>query len=229
MDSIIVAAATACWLGVLTSVSPCPLATNIAAMSYVGRRIEHPRLVLVSGLLYTIGRLVAYVALAMLIVSSLTAVPELARWLQQYMNVVLGPVLILAGLFLIDIIPLRLPGIGVGERLERRVNRLGIWGGALLGLLFALSFCPVSAALFFGSLIPLAVEYESGVMMPMLYGLGTALPVVVFAVLIAFGARFVAGAFNRLGVFAKWARRITGVIFIGVGAYYSAMYIFGWW
>ena len=227
MDSFAVAAATAFWLGLLTSVSPCPLATNIAAMSYVGRRIERPRLVLLSGVLYTVGRLAAYAGLAALIVSSLTAVPELARWLQRWMNVVLGPILILAGLFLIDLIPLRLPGIGVGRRLEQRVDRLGIWGGGLLGVMFALSFCPVSAALFFGSLIPLALEQRSGFLMPVLYGLGTALPVVVFAALIAFGARFIGSVFHRVNAFSRWARRLTGVVFIAVGAYYAVLYIFG--
>lgn len=229
MDATLTAALTACWLGLLTSVSPCPLATNIAAISYIGRRVEQPRQVLLSGLLYTLGRLVSYVALAMLIVSSLLAVPELARFLQRYMNVALGPVLIVTGLFLIDLIPLRLPGIRVGERLQHRVDRMGIWGGAFLGVLFALSFCPVSAALYFGSLIPLALENQSSVLMPTLYGLGTAVPVVVFALLIAFSARFVGSVFNKLSLISRWARRITGAVFILIGVYYSSMYIFGIW
>ncbi len=229
MDGFAAAALTACWLGILTSVSPCPLATNIAAISYIGRRVEQPRLVLLSGLLYTLGRLVSYVGLAALLVGSLFAVPELARWLQKYMNVALGPLLLLTGLFLIGLIPLRLPGIGVGERLQRRVDRMGVWGGGLLGLLFALSFCPVSAALYFGSLIPLALQYQSGVFLPTVYGLGTALPVVVFALLIAFGAKYVGSVFNRLDAVSLWARRITGVVFILIGGYYSLMYVFGIW
>lgn len=229
MDGFAAAALTAIWLGILTSVSPCPLATNIAAISYIGRRVEQPRLVLLSGLLYTLGRLVTYVGLAALVVGSLLAVPELARWLQKYMNVALGPLLLVTGLFLVGLIPLRLPGFGVGDRLQQRVDRMGAWGGGLLGLLFALSFCPVSAALYFGSLIPLALQYQSAVFLPTVYGLGTALPVVGFALLIAFGAKYVGSVFNRLDVVSRWARRITGVVFILIGGYYSVMYLFGIW
>ena len=229
MEGFSAAVLTAIWLGILTSVSPCPLATNIAAIGYIGRRVEQPRLVLLSGILYTLGRLVSYVGLAALLVGSLFAIPELARWLQKYMNVALGPLLLLTGLFLIGLIPLRLPGFGVGERLQRRVDRMGLWGGGLLGLLFALSFCPVSAALYFGSLIPLALQYQSAIVLPTLYGLGTALPVVAFALLIAYGAKYIGSVFHRLDVISRWARRVTGVLFIVVGGYYSLMYIFGIW
>ncbi|MCK4607216.1 MAG: sulfite exporter TauE/SafE family protein, partial [candidate division Zixibacteria bacterium] len=210
MDPFLIALGSACWLGILTSISPCPLATNIAAVSYIGRRVDRPLLVLASGIIYTIGRTLTYVGLGMLIVTSILAIPEVAMFLQQYMGKALGPVLIVVGLFLLGLFQFRLPDVNISQGLQRRVEERGLWGAGVLGLLFALSFCPVSAALFFGSLIPLAVEHESGVLMPTVYGIGTALPVVVFAALIASGARFVGTVFNCLTQFEKWARRITG-------------------
>jgi threonine/homoserine/homoserine lactone efflux protein len=120
------------------------------------------------------------------------------------------------------------PGFGRrGEQLRQRLEAKGIWGALPLGALFALSFCPVSAALFFGSLLPLAVRFDSPVVFPTLYGAGTALPVVAFAILIAFGTRFVARAFNRLTAVERWARRVTGVVFLGVGIYMTVVYTVG--
>jgi cytochrome c biogenesis protein CcdA len=110
--------------------------------------------------------------------------------------------------------------------MQKRFESWGIWGAGLLGVIFALSFCPISAALFFGSLIPLSVKSGSGLMLPALYGLGTGLPVLLFAVLIAFGAQWVGRAFNKLTQLELWIRRVTGGIFILVGIYYCLMYIF---
>ncbi len=226
-DSFLMAMVSACWVGILTSISPCPLASNIAAISFIGKRINRPGVVLLSGLLYTAGRTITYIALGGLIVTGLLAVPKLSFFLQNNMNKILGPVLIAVGLVLVGLINVRMSGPGFGQKLQARVEKSGMWGPLFLGLLFALSFCPVSAALFFGSLIPIAVEQESNVVMPTVYGIGTALPVVVFAVLIAFGARFIGEWFDRLAQFEKWARRITGAIFVLVGVYYSLIYIFG--
>lgn len=227
MDGYVVALGSAVWLGILTSISPCPLATNIAAISYIGKRVDRPGSVLLSGLMYTIGRMLTYVILGVLVVTSILSIPDVAMFLQQNMNKALGPILIIVGLLLLGLFNLRLPGFGASERVTGRVEKWGIWGAGALGFLFALSFCPVSAALFFGSLIPLAVDHQSSVMMPIVYGVGTALPVVVFAVLIALGAKWVGTAFNKISVFEKWARRITAVAFILVGIYYSLIYIFG--
>ncbi len=217
---------TAGWLGILTSISPCPLATNITAISYIGKRVDRPRLVLAAGLLYTLGRMAAYIALALLILSSLASVPALSTFLQRYMNILLGPLLILAGMVLLEMVPVVFAGSGLSERMKARADRGGIWGAGLLGVVFALSFCPVSAALFFGSLVPLAVNHGSPVMMPCLYGLGTALPVVFFSLLLAFSAHRLSRAFNMLTSFEKWARRGTGVLFLLVGVWFCLKYIF---
>jgi len=218
--------ASAVWLGILTSISPCPLATNIAAISYIGRRVGSSREVFLTGLLYAVGRTLAYVVLAVLLVASVLSVPQVSMFLQKNMVQVLGPLLILVGMLLLELIEVNLGGSGMSERLQKRVETLGIWGALLLGMVFALTFCPVSAALFFGSLIPLAVKIRSSITLPSIYGLGTALPVLVFAVLIALSAHSVGKAFNRLSQVEWWARRITGVVFVLIGIYYCLKHIF---
>lgn len=218
--------ASAVWLGILTSISPCPLATNVAAISYVGRRIDSPRAALATGLLYALGRTLVYVVLGMLLVSSLLSAPVVSNLLQKYMNKVLGPGLILVGMLLVGLIQFSTKGSALGEKVGKRVETWGVWSGLALGVVFALSFCPASAALFFCSLVPLAVKYESSLLLPTLYGAGTALPVLVFAILIVVSARAVGGAFNRITQFELWARRITGTLFILIGVYFCLAFIY---
>jgi len=226
MDSLLTASLTALWLGILTSISPCPLATNIAAISYIGKRVGSIGNVLLSGVAYSIGRLIAYLVVGIVVVAGLLSVPSVSAFLQRYMILVMGPVLIVAGMFLLELLSINLAGKGGNTVMQRYADSGGVPGSLLLGIIFALSFCPVSAALFFGSLIPLAVSRGSILLMPSLYGLGTGLPVMGFALLIALGARSVGTVFNRLIVFERWARRITGLVFIGVGVYLTLKYIF---
>lgn len=221
-----IVAGTAAWLGILTAISPCPLATNIAAVSFIARRIERPRAALATGLLYALGRSVVYVGLGALLVASVLAAPSASHWLQKYMNKLLGPVLILVGMVLLELIALPTGGGGWGARFGQRVQNWGIWSGLALGVVFALSFCPASAAIFFGSLVPLSIKAESSLLLPGIYGVSTALPVIAFAVLIAFGAQAVGRAFNRISAFELWARRVTGVLFIAIGAYFTLRFIF---
>ncbi len=229
MTEFLLGIASAFWLGILTSISPCPLATNIAAISFVGRRVGSPAKVFLAGLLYTVGRTLTYLVLGVLLVSSLLSAPYLSHVLQKYMNKVLGPILIIVGMVLVELIQINFSGSGVSQKMQKRVEALGMWGALLLGVVFALSFCPVSAALFFGSLLPIALRCESGVVLPSAYGVATGLPVLVFAVLIALGAKRVGEAYNKLVPFEKWARRITGGIFILVGIYYCLAHIFAVW
>lgn len=226
MTELLLLSGSAFWLGILTSVSPCPLATNIAAISYVGRRVESPRQVLAGGLLYTLGRVLTYTLLGVLLVSSLLSAPSAALMLQKYLNKILGPVLILVGMALLELISFGSFGAGLATRLQARADRLGLFGALLLGVVFSLSFCPVSATLFFGSLLTLAIKARSGVLLPAVYGVGTGLPVVAFAILVALGARSIGKVFDKVAVFEKWARRVTGVVFIGVGIYLTLIYIF---
>ncbi|MBN2713718.1 MAG: sulfite exporter TauE/SafE family protein [Planctomycetes bacterium] len=227
MEEWLVPVASAFWLGILTSISPCPMATNLAAISYVGRRVDKPRSVFYAGMLYTGGRTLTYLVLGVLLVSSLLSVPMISHVLQKYMNMFLGPILIIAGMVLLELISFNLGGDGISKSLHEKAESLGLYGAGMLGIVFALSFCPTSAALFFGSLLPLALKEQSGVVLPAIYGIATGLPVLVFSVLLATGANRLARAYNLAVSFEKWARRITGVLFIVVGIYYSLVYAFG--
>ena len=226
MGAFALACAVALWQGVLMSISPCPLATNIAAISYIGRRLGAPRLVLGAGLLYTLGRMLVYTILGALLAAGLIAVSATSQALQKYMYLGLGPLLVITGMFLLELLSFGQRGSGVSERLQARVDRAGIWGAGLLGVVFALTFCPISAALFFLGLVPLAAEHHSVLLLPALFGVGTALPVVAFALIIALGAGKLGSAFHKLSLFEAWARRITGVVFILAGIYISLKYIF---
>jgi cytochrome c biogenesis protein CcdA len=213
------AAGTALWLGILTSISPCPLSTNIAAVSYVGRRVGSRRLVLLSGALYTAGRSLVYLVLGAASVWSLMSMVSVSSFLQGTFPRLLGPILIALGLLLLGVFEFTLPSMGVSDKLQHRVDNAGVWGAGLLGVIFALAFCPVSAGLFFGGLVPLAVERSSPLMLPLIFGVGTALPVAFFAVLLAVGAGWLGTALDRIQVFEIWARRVTAMVFVGVGIY----------
>jgi len=222
---VLIAFGSALWLGILTSISPCPLATNIAAVSFLSKKIAHPAIVFISGLAYTLGRMAAYAALGWIIISSLLSVPQVAQFLQKYMVKALGPLLIITGLFLLGVITLTLPGVALSEKHRNKLVESGAPGAFILGFIFALAFCPVSAALFFGSLIPLALNSKMGALLPFIYGVGTGLPVFVFAVAIAFGVSSLSHWFHRVTKLEYYSRRITGVIFILVGLYYTGIYI----
>ena len=223
MIGIFIGFASALWLGILTSISPCPLASNVAAISFLSKKITHPGLVLISGLAYTLGRMVSYAILGWIIISSLLSVPQVAQFLQKYMGKALGPLLILTGAVLLEIIPLRLPGLSLSQKHHNKLAQSGAPGAFLLGFIFALAFCPISAALFFGSLIPLAVNSKSGIVLPFIYGIGTGLPVLVLAIAVALGVTSLSHWFNKVTRLEYYARKITGAIFILVGLYYMLL------
>jgi cytochrome c-type biogenesis protein len=222
-------------LGIITSISPCPLATNIAAISFLGRSVNNSRKVMLSGLLYTLGRMFAYAALGATILiffeSSSAAegavVSNISRFLQSYMGIALGPLLILAGMFLLGLLETSLSLSFNGEFLQQKARDKTIVWSFPMGVLFALSFCPVSASLFFIGLIGLSTQHSSPLLLPILYGIGTALPVIVFAFIIAFAGKMVGRAFDRLSQIERWVRIATGVIFIGAGMYYVLTHIYG--
>jgi len=223
---MVAAMLTAFWLGILTSISPCPLATNIAAISFISKKIVHTRSVLITGFAYTLGRMIAYTMVGFLIIKSLLSVPTAANFLQKYMNKALGPILILVGLFLLDVFRFSMASITLSEKHQHRLADSGVLGSCALGFLFALAFCPLSAALFFGSLIPLAVASPIGLSLPLIYGIGTALPALLFAVGIAMGAIAVSRWFHKLTKAEPYVRKATGVVFIVVGIYYILSHVF---
>jgi len=238
---------TALYLGILTSISPCPLATNIAAISYIGRKVENSRLVINAGLLYTLGRCLLYLALAVLLTTTALSITAVNHFLQKYMHLVLGPIFLLLGMFLVGLITVTIGGAMMSEGMQKRVDAMGIWGALLLGILFAVSFCPTSAAWFFG-LLALIMGSESGAIvgvlenvgvtlpdaalpggtfvLPLIYGIGTAVPVLIVAFLLAYSAQAVGKTYNVLSKVEWWARMTTGWIFVLVGAYFSLKYVF---
>lgn len=225
MDGVFVGVVSALWLGILTSISPCPLAANVAAISFLSKKIVHPKIVFLSGLAYTIGRMLSYAVLGFIIISSLLSVSVLANFLQKYMNKAFGPILILTGLILLDILKLNIQSFSISEKHQNKLAGSGAGGSFLLGLIFALVFCPVSAALFFGILIPLALKSSLGAMLPFIYGIGTGLPVLLFALAIALGVKSLSRWFNRLTKLEYYVRKTTGIIFILVGLYYVSVYL----
>ncbi|MFA6384121.1 MAG: aromatic aminobenezylarsenical efflux permease ArsG family transporter [Candidatus Omnitrophota bacterium] len=226
MTEGIISLAAALWLGILTSISPCPLAANIAAISFLSKKIAHPALVFISGLSYTFGRMASYALVGWIIIHSLLSVPDAALFLQKYMGMVLGPFLILTGITLLGIIAIRLPGVALSQRHHNRLAGSGAPGAFFLGFIFALAFCPVSAALFFGSLIPLALNSKSGTLLPFIYGVGTGLPVFIFAIVIALGVTSLSHLFHKITKIEYYARKISGAVFIMAGLYYTGIYIF---
>ena len=222
---ILIGFGSALWLGILTSISPCPLATNVAAISFLAKKVTHPFFVLLSGIAYTVGRMVTYAVLGFILINSILSIPLVAQFLQKYMVKALGPILIVTGLILLDVIKINFPGLSLSQKHHNKFVEAGVPGAFLLGAIFALAFCPVSAALFFGSLIPLALQSKFGLTLPFIYGIGTGLPVLVFAVAIAAGVTSLSHWFNKLTKLEYYMRIVTGVIFILIGIYYSGIYI----
>jgi len=220
MGEMLIVFVSALWLGILTSISPCPLATNIVAVSYLSKKIAHLKAVLWSGVAYMLGRMFAYAVLGFIIINSLLSVPVIAQLLQKYMNKALGPILIFVGLFLLDVVKINISGFSVSQERQNSLAQAGIKGAFALGFLFALAFCPISAALFFGSLIPLSLQSEFGAILPFIYGLGTGLPVLFFAICIAYGVQSFNKWFRRFTRLEYYTKKVTGVIFILVGLYY---------
>jgi cytochrome c-type biogenesis protein len=214
------------WLGILTSISPCPLATNIAAISYISKNTESSKKILLSGLLYSLGRALVYILISILIVNGLTASSKISYFLQNYIVKILGPLLIVIGMFLIDLLNLDFLGFSIGQKDGKKYADKGLIGTFALGFLFALSFCPVSAALFFGGMIPVALKFNSSVSLPFFYGIGTAVPVVLFAFLIVAGMKTVDKALVKIGKIERVMKYLTGYLFILIGVYLTLVHIF---
>ena len=209
------------YLGILCSISPCPLATNIAAVSFVGRRIGKPKAVLSAGVMYVLGRFLTFSILGGLLSVFITATPEISHVLQKYMNMLLGPLLILVAMALLGF--LKFPGIGVGdvsEKVRRYAEKVGLLGALLLGIVFALSFCPTSAALFFGTLLPLAVKSGLMFLLPGIFGIGSGLPVLLLAFTMSLGTGKLVVAYAKMTMLETWAKRATGIIFLVIGIYF---------
>ncbi|MBU1200401.1 sulfite exporter TauE/SafE family protein [Patescibacteria group bacterium] len=211
---------TAFLTGVLTSISPCPLATNITAIAYISKGIKTPKNTLLNGLYYTIGRGLSYTVLASLIYLGFSSF-EVSRIFQGWGEKVLGPVLILIGLVMFDVIKLNIKTKNEKvERLKEKLATKGYLGSFLLGCLFALAFCPYSGVLFFGVLIPLVLRSNEALLLPPLFGLGTGLPVIIFSFIIAFSVQKVGQVFSIVQKIEKISRKVVASVFLLTGIYY---------
>ncbi len=206
-------------LGLMTAISPCPLATNITAIAFISKDIDNKKRVFINGLIYTLGRSITYTAIGLIFYFGASTF-KVAGFFQKFGEKALGPILILIGLFMLDVLKIKFPLLGkLTEKMEEHSHR-GFWGVLLLGIVFALGFCPYSGVLFFGMLIPMTITSVSGLYLPVVFALGTGLPVILFAWVIAYTVGGVGTMYNKVKVFELWFRRIVSVLFILVGIYY---------
>lgn len=205
-------------LGLLTAISPCPMATNITAIGFIGKDIENKNRVFYNGLIYTLGRTFSYTVLAVVIFLGADQF-KISGIFQQYGEKIVGPLLVIIGVYMLGIIKLNFPAFNrISERLQNR-QKFSYWNVFLLGVVFALAFCPYSGVLYFGMLIPLTVS-TSGLHLPIVFAVATGIPVVIFAWLIAFTISGVGNLYKRIKSFEFWFRKVVAILFIGIGIYY---------
>lgn len=210
---------TALLLGLMTAISPCPLATNITAIGFISKDIDNRNRVFINGLVYTLGRAITYTAIALIIFLGADQM-KFGGFFQRYGEKIIGPLLILIGLFMLDVIKIKFPGF---TRLTSGMQEKKKWGyfdALLLGLIFALAFCPYSGVLYFGMLVPMTVTSTSGLYLPLVFAIATGIPVIIIAWLLAYTVSGVGIVYNKMKTFELWFRRIIAVLFIAVGIYY---------
>lgn len=225
LDNSTAPAMTAFLLGLLTAISPCPLATNIAAIGYISKDIENRRRIFRNGVLYILGRVIAYTVLGIILISILkegASVFGIQKSIGKWGELLIGPLLLLIGLFMLFGHKLKLPQFGFDGNGEGLAHKGG-WGALLLGILFAMAFCPTSGVFYFGMLIPMSVTASAGWLLPVLFAVATALPVLAVAWILAFSVEKVGEFYGKLRTIQKWLNIIVGVIFIVVGIYYCTM------
>lgn len=217
---------TALFLGLITAISPCPLAANIAAVAYISQRVTDRKYAVTAGALYTLGRIFSYSAIGILIIVIGLEIPGVALFLQGVGEQVLGPLLIIVGLLMlfIDKISFGKGGGGLAA-LGGRVASWGMVGGFLLGVIFALAFCPYSAVLYFGVLMPLALKSTGGIALPTIFAIGTGMPVLIIGILLSFGIAGVSSWLNVIKRVERIIRIVVAVVFIGVGIYYVVLWV----
>jgi cytochrome c-type biogenesis protein len=206
-------------LGLMTAISPCPLATNITAIGFISKDIENRNRVFINGLLYTLGRAITYTGLALIIFLGADQF-KFSGFFQRYGEKFIGPLLIIIGLFMLDIIKIKFPGISRLTAKMQNKTRWGYFDAILLGLVFALTFCPYSGILYFGMLVPMTVASASGLYLPAIFALATGIPVILFAWVLAYAVSGIGGVYQKVKSFELWFRRIIAVLFILVGIYY---------
>jgi len=225
LDNSSLPVASAFLLGILTSVSPCPLATNITAIAFISRNIENKRKVFYNGLIYMLGGSIAYSALGAILYFGANQF-VIAGFLQRYGGRVMGPLLIIIGLFMLDFIRIQLPFTSsLTDKISNKIKNKNYWRALLLGFVFALAFCPYTGVLYFGILIPMTLTNAAGLYLPVVFSIGTGLAVVMIAYFIAYTLSGVGSFYKKMKTFELWFRRIVAAVFIGAGIYYIFLYI----
>ncbi|MCF8274588.1 MAG: aromatic aminobenezylarsenical efflux permease ArsG family transporter [Flavobacteriaceae bacterium] len=213
-------------LGLMTAISPCPLATNITATAFISKNISSKKKVFLSGLLYSLGRGFSYTVIGLILYFGASKF-HVARFFNQNGEKYLGPLLIIIGLIMLNVIKLKFLGkLNFQEKLSEKFKDKGLLGSFLIGVVFALAFCPYSGALFFGMLIPMTIASANGLYLPIVFAFGTGLPVILFTYVLAFTAGKVGVFYKRITKIEKVMRYIAGVVFIATGLYYLAIFIF---
>lgn len=228
LDSTNIPVLAAFLLGLLTAVSPCPLATNITAVGYIGKDIEDKRRVLINGLLYTLGRIVTYSVLGIILIYLLRSGADIfgiQKAISKSGETFLAPALLLVGLLILFADKIKLPSFGFNGSPEG-LKRRGGWGALLLGILFALAFCPTSGIFYFGMLIPLSVRAAEGYFLPPVFAVATGLPVVIIAWILAYSVGTIGGFYGKIKIFQKWFNALAGIVCIAVGIYYAVVFYF---
>jgi len=211
---------TAFLLGLMTAISPCPLATNITATAYLSKDIADKKRVLFNGIFYTLGRMFSYTTLGAIFYFGASQF-QIARFLQNIGGFWLGIALVIIGILMLDLIKFNMPGLSkITSKMEGKQKKRNYWNAFLLGAVFALAFCPYSGVLYFGVLIPMTIASSSGLLLPPVFAVATGLPVIIIAWLLAYSVGNVGKFYNNMSVFQKWFKRIVAAIFIVVGAYY---------
>jgi len=206
-------------LGLMTAISPCPLATNITAVGFISKDIKDRNRVFINGLLYTLGRAISYTAIALIIYFGADQF-KFSGFFQRYGEKIVGPLLIIIGLFMLDVIKIKFPGMsGLTSKMEAK-TKWGYLDAILLGMVFALAFCPYSGVLYFGMLIPMTVASASGLYLPIVFAMATGIPVIIFSWILAYTISGIGGVYNKVRTFEIWFRRVIAVLFILVGIYY---------
>jgi len=219
-DSSNIPLLTAFILGLMTAISPCPLAMNITATAYLSKEITDKRRVLFNGIFYTLGRMFSYTALASLIYFGASKF-YVARWFQQIDGIWIGVALVVIGILMLDFIKFNIPFLSkITTTVSQKNLKRNYLNAFLLGVLFALAFCPYGAVLYFGGLIPLTLASSTGLLLPPVFAFTTGLPVIVIAWLLAYSVSNIGNFYNRMKSFEKWFKRIVAVVFIVVGIYY---------
>lgn len=225
VDSSNIPLFTAFILGIMTAISPCPLAMNITATAYLSKDITNKRKVLFNGIFYTLGRMFSYTALASLIFFGASKF-HIARWFQQIDGIWIGIAFIVIGILMLDFIKFNIPLLNkLTTTVSQKNLKRNYLNSFLLGIVFALAFCPYGAVLYFGGLIPLSLTSPEGLLLPPIFALATGLPVIVIAWLLAYSVSNIGNFYNKMNVFQKWFKRIVAVLFIALGIYYIVINI----